>query len=65
MSLEQFRLKKGFSHKALAKFLGLSGTSPESTVCRWCIGDRIPRPKYMDLIKTKTKGAVKPASFYA
>lgn len=64
MTLEEFRKKKGFSHKELAKFFGLTGVSPESTVCRWCIRDRIPRPKYMDLIKSKTKGKVLPSSFY-
>ena len=64
MKLEEFRKKKGFSHKELAKFFGLTGVSPESTVCRWCVVDRIPRPKYMDLIKSKTKGKVLPSSFY-
>ena len=64
MSLEEFRKQKGFSHKDLAVFFGLKGVSPESTVCRWCTGDRIPRPKYINLIKQKTKGKVLPSSFY-
>ena len=65
MTLEQYRKSKGFSHKKLAEFLGITGVSPESSVCRWCTGERIPRPKYIKLIAKKTNGKVKPASFYA
>lgn len=60
MQLEQFRKSKNFSHKKLAQ---LFGTDP-STVFRWCKGERTPRPKFMNIIKIKTNGKVKPSSFY-
>ena len=64
MQLEQFRKSKNLSHKKLAEFLGIKGTSPGSTVFRWCNKERIPRPGFMKLISEKTKGKVKPSSFY-
>tara|TARA_Y100001951_G_C11245925_1_gene243347 strand:- start:490 stop:729 length:240 start_codon:yes stop_codon:yes gene_type:complete len=64
MTLEQFRKSKGYSHRQLAKFLGITGVSPEGSVCRWCTGERIPRKKTINLIKQKTDGKVKAADFY-
>jgi|TARA_R100000315_G_C5204026_1_gene120362 transcriptional regulator with XRE-family HTH domain len=65
MTLEQFRKSKNLSHKKLAEFLGIKGVSPESTVFRWINGERVPRRSSMKLIEQKTKGKVKPSSFYA
>ena len=64
MQLEEFRKSKNLSHKKLADLLGITGTSPGSTVFRWCNKERIPRPKFMQIIKQKTNGKVKPSSFY-
>ena len=64
MTLEQFRKSKGYSHKKLAEFLGITGVSPEGSVCRWCTGERIPRKKTINLIKQKTDGKVRAADFY-
>ena len=64
MQLETFRKSKNLSHKKLAEFLGIKGTSPGSTVFSWCNKERIPRPEFMKLISEKTKGKVKPSSFY-
>nr|BAR32717.1 hypothetical protein [uncultured Mediterranean phage uvMED] len=65
MDLEQFRKSKGLSYKKLAEFLGITGVSPESTVCRWCLKNRMPKPINIKLIMEKTNGKVKPASFYS
>lgn len=65
MDLETFRKSKGLSYKKLAEFLGITGVSPESTVCRWCLRNRMPKPNNIKLIMDKTNGKVKPASFYS
>lgn len=65
MDLNQFRKSKGYSYKALAVFLGIKGVCPESTVCRWCLKNRLPNPKSMKLIQDKTNGKVKAQSFYS
>ena len=65
MDLEEFRKSKGFSYKKLAEFLGITGVSPESTVCRWCLKNRMPKKQNINLIMEKTDGKVKPASFYS
>ena len=65
MTLEQYRKSKGYSYKKLAEILGITGVSPESTVCRWCQKSRMPKPKNIQLIQEKTDGKVKPASFYS
>ncbi len=65
MDLETFRKSKGYSYKKLAEFLGITGVSPESTVCRWCLKNRMPKPKNIKLITEKTNGKVKPQSFYS
>ncbi len=65
MDLESFRKSKGYSYKKLAEFLGITGVSPESTVCRWCLKNRMPKPNNIKLIMDKTNGKVKPASFYS
>tara|TARA_B110000503_G_C7030768_1_gene363890 strand:+ start:733 stop:930 length:198 start_codon:yes stop_codon:yes gene_type:complete len=64
MKLEEFRLKQKLSYKSLAKFLEIIGQSPETTVFRWCKNERMPRKKFMDLIKAKTNGKVSAADFY-
>tara|TARA_R110000851_G_scaffold243617_1_gene396224 strand:+ start:1039 stop:1248 length:210 start_codon:yes stop_codon:yes gene_type:complete len=64
MNLEKYRKQQKLSHKGLADILGLKGVSPESTVFRWCKGERIPRFSWMKIINQKTKGKVKPSSFY-
>ena len=48
MTLEEFKNKKKISYKQLAKDLGISGKSPESTVQRWCKGKRIPEKNFME-----------------
>ena len=63
MSLEEFRKSKGYSYRKLAEFLGITGVSPESTVCRWCLKNRMPKPQNIKLILEKTNGKVKPQSF--
>tara|TARA_Y100001954_G_scaffold200595_1_gene219419 strand:- start:1275 stop:1502 length:228 start_codon:yes stop_codon:yes gene_type:complete len=65
MNLEEFRKSKGLSYRKLAEFLGITGVSPESTVCRWCLKNRMPKPQNIKLILEKTNGKVKPASFYS
>mgnify|MGYP003148857822 CR=1 FL=1 len=65
MNLEEFRKSKGYSYRKLAEFLGITGVSPESTVCRWCLKNRMPKPQNIKLILEKTNGKVKPASFYS
>ena len=65
MDLEEFRKSKGLSYKKLAEFLGITGVSPESTVCRWCLKNRMPKKQNINLIMEKTDGKVKPASFYS
>ena len=65
MYLEEFRKSKGLSYKKLAEFLGITGVSPESTVCRWCLKNRMPKKHNIKLIMEKTNGKVKPASFYS
>ena len=49
MNLEEFRKSKGLSYRKLAEFLGITGVSPEGSVCRWCTGERIPRKKTINL----------------
>jgi DNA-binding transcriptional regulator YiaG len=63
MTLEQFRKNKNLSYKQLAAFLGIKG-APASTVFRWIKGERVPKKISMKLIEQKTKGKVKPSSFY-
>ena len=63
MTLNQNRIKKGFSYQQLAAFLGIKG-SPASTVFRWINGERVPKKSSMKLIEKKTGGKVKPSSFY-
>jgi len=63
MTLNQYRIKKGFSYQQLAAFLGIKG-SPASTVFRWINGERVPKRNSMKLIEKKTGGKVKPSSFY-
>jgi|TARA_R100000656_G_C3869321_1_gene111785 hypothetical protein len=64
MTLEKFRRTKKISYIELAAILGVKGVTPESTVFRWCNKERIPRKSWMKIIKEKTKGKVKPSSFY-
>ena len=63
MDLEEFRKSKGLSYKKLAEFLGITGVSPESTVCRWCLKNGMPKPINIKLIMEKTNRKGKPASF--
>ena len=64
MTLEKFRRTKKISYIELAAILGVKGVTPESTVFRWCNKERIPRKICIKIIKEKTKGKVKPSSFY-
>jgi|TARA_B100000989_G_scaffold282309_1_gene247253 transcriptional regulator with XRE-family HTH domain len=64
MTLEEFKNKKKLSYRQLAKNLGISGKSPESTVQRWCKGKRIPEKNFMEKIKQITKGKVTANDFY-
>ena len=66
MTLEQWRLKKGFSKSQLARKLGASHAKD---VTRWCIrpgspGAVIPGRTYMDKIIALTDGEVMPNDFY-
>jgi transcriptional regulator with XRE-family HTH domain len=64
VDLEQYRKSKSYSYRKLAEILGITGVSPESTVCRWCLKNRMPKPQNIKLILKKTNGKVKPQSFY-
>jgi transcriptional regulator with XRE-family HTH domain len=66
MTLEQYRLEKGWTYAELANALGAS----HATIARrWCLRhtskDRlIPSPKYMDRIMLLTASSVMPNDFY-
>lgn len=66
MTLEQYRLEKGWTYAQLANALGAT----HATIARrWCLRhtskDRlIPSPKYMDRIMLLTDSAVMPNDFY-
>ena len=66
MTLEQYRLEKGWTYAELANALG----APHATVARrWCLRhtskDRlIPSVKYMDRIMLLTASSVMPNDFY-
>ena len=66
MTLEQYRLEKGWTYAQLADALGAS----HATIARrWCLRhtskDRlIPSPKYMDRIMLLTASSVMPNDFY-
>ena len=66
MTLEQYRLEKGWTYAELANALGAS----HATIARrWCLRhtskDRlIPSVKYMDRIMLLTASAVMPNDFY-
>lgn len=66
MTLNQWRIKKGYSYRLLAKMVGASHAS---VVRRWCLGMddedfMIPKPKYMLQILELTAGEVQPNDFY-
>tara|TARA_R100001440_G_scaffold26070_2_gene42386 strand:+ start:1031 stop:1246 length:216 start_codon:yes stop_codon:yes gene_type:complete len=66
MTLEQYRLDKGWTYAELANKLGAS----HATIARrWCLRHNnkeklIPSPKYMDRIMLMTDSAVMPNDFY-
>ena len=66
MTLEQYRLEKGWTYAELANALGASHATMAR---RWCLRhtskDRlIPSPKYMDRIMLLTASSVMPNDFY-
>jgi hypothetical protein len=65
MQLEEFRIKNKLSYEKLAAFFDIKGTSPATTVYRWCKKERLPRKEFMKLINSKTNGKVSAADFYA
>jgi ribosome-binding protein aMBF1 (putative translation factor) len=60
MTLEEYRIFKGWTFRRLGKFL----KRPPETVRRWCNGERVPRPPVAQQIEKKTKGLVTANDFY-
>lgn len=61
MTLSEYRNNKGLSLGALARLIGVAN---RSVVKRYENGDRIPRAKIMQRIKTVTGGLVTADDFY-
>tara|TARA_X000001388_G_C2204593_1_gene112626 strand:- start:741 stop:983 length:243 start_codon:yes stop_codon:yes gene_type:complete len=61
MTLDQYRIEKGWSFTRLAKMLGASDAKVAS---RWCKGEQIPNREFMAAIMNLTQGAVSPNDFY-
>tara|TARA_R100000808_G_scaffold4772_1_gene15118 strand:- start:89 stop:301 length:213 start_codon:yes stop_codon:yes gene_type:complete len=66
MTLNEYRIEKGWSYSHLARQIGCS----HATVARrWCLSPEepafmFPGKKYMSLIKIVTNGMVQPNDFY-
>lgn len=66
MTLNEWRTKKNYSYRGLAKILGAGGAT---SVRRWCLPtshkDRlIPNPMFMQRIVDVSQGEVMPNDFY-
>ena len=63
MTLEEFRISKNLTLKALADLLGIEGVNAIRTAQRWTTHERIPRREKMVDIQKATGGAVKPSDW--
>ena len=61
MTLDQYRLEKGWSYGKLAQVLDVGHSRMTS---RWCKGEVIPAREHMVRIMELTHGAVTPNDFY-
>tara|TARA_B100001287_G_C22178933_1_gene298229 strand:+ start:277 stop:486 length:210 start_codon:yes stop_codon:yes gene_type:complete len=66
MTLNEWRLKRSYSYRKLAKILGAGGAT---TIRRWCLPKEhpqslVPSQKYMTMIVDISNGEVMPNDFY-
>ena len=66
MTLDDYRIKRGWSYSELARQVGASHAA---IVRRWCLrhdetGRSIPNPLYMERIINMSMGEVMPNDFY-